>query len=135
MQHSDRGSHDLALRYTDRLAGAGVQPSPGSVGGLCDTALAKTINGLFKAEVIHQRSPWRSMEAVEFATLDWVDWFNNRCLREPIGTIPLPRQKRAITRKPKRKPWPRSPVQMAREKPGTIHTASVVTGCAERLRD
>ena len=78
----------LALRYTDRLAKAGVQPSVGSVGDSYDNALAETINGLFKAEVIHRRGPWRSTEAVEFATLEWVDWFNNRHLLEPIGTIP-----------------------------------------------
>ena len=78
----------LALRYTDRLAEAGVQPSVGSVGDSYDNALAETINGLFKAEVIHWRSPWRGFEAVEFATLDWVDWFNNRRLLEPIGNMP-----------------------------------------------
>ena len=104
VHHSDRGSQYLALRYTDRLAEAGVQPSVGSVGDSYDNALAETINGLFKAEVIHRRGPWRSMEAVEFATLEWVDWFNNRRPLEPIGTYPLPRQKRATTRKPRRKP-------------------------------
>lgn len=88
VHHSDRGSQYLALRYTDRLAEAGVQPSVGSVGDSYDNALAETINGLFKAEVIHRRGPWRSMEAVEFATLEWVDWFNNRRLLEPIGNIP-----------------------------------------------
>ncbi|MFC7478164.1 IS3 family transposase [Dankookia sp. GCM10030260] len=88
VHHSDRGSQYLALRYTDRLAEAGVQPSVGSVGDAYDNALAETINGLFKAEVIHRRGPWRGMEAVEFATLEWVDWFNNRRLLEPIGNIP-----------------------------------------------
>lgn len=88
VHHSDRGSQYLALRYTDRLAEAGVQPSVGSVGDAYDNALAETINGLFKAEVIHRRGPWRSMEAVEFATLEWVDWFNNRRLLEAIGNIP-----------------------------------------------
>ena len=88
VHHSDRGSQYLALRYTDRLAEAGVQPSVGSVGDSYDNALAETINGLFKTEVIHRRGPWRSMEAVEFATLEWVDWFNNRRLLEPIGNIP-----------------------------------------------
>ncbi len=88
VHHSDRGSQYLALRYTDRLAEAGVQPSVGSVGDAYDNALAETINGLFKAEVIHRRGPWRSFEAVEFATLEWVDWFNNRRLLEPIGNIP-----------------------------------------------
>ena len=88
VHHSDRGSQYLALRYTDRLAEAGIEPSVGSVGDSYDNALAKTINGLLKAEVIHRRGPWRSFEAVEFATLEWVDWFNNRRLLEPIGNIP-----------------------------------------------
>ena len=78
----------LALRYTERLAEAGVEPSVGSVGDSYDNALAETINGLFKAEVIHRCGPWRSFEAVEFATLEWVDWFNHRRLLEPIGNIP-----------------------------------------------
>ena len=88
VHHSDRGSQYLALRYTERLAEAGVEPSVGSVGDSYDNALAETINGLFKAEVIHRCGPWRSFEAVEFATLEWVDWFNHRRLLEPIGYIP-----------------------------------------------
>ena len=88
VHHSDRGSQYLALRYTERLAEAGVAPSVGSVGDSYDNALAETINGLFKAEVIYRRGPWPSAEAVEFATLEWVDWFNNRRLLEPIGNIP-----------------------------------------------
>src|SRR3954452_3772708 len=67
---------------------AGIEPSVGSVGDSFDTALAETINGLYKAEVIHRRGPWRSFEAVEFATLEWVDWFNHRRLLEPIGNVP-----------------------------------------------
>ena len=86
MRPSDHGSQYLALRYTDRLAEAGVQPSVGSVGDRHDNALAETINGLFKAEVIHRRGPWRSMEAVEFATLEWVDWF--RLLADPVAIPP-----------------------------------------------
>ena len=78
----------LSLRYSDRLAEAGIQPSVGSAGDSYDNALAETVNGLFKAEVIHRRGPWRSFEAVEFATLEWVDWFNNRRLLEPIGHVP-----------------------------------------------
>ena len=78
----------LSIRYTERLAEAGIEPSVGSVGDSYDNALAETINGLFKTEVIHRRGPWRSFEAVEFATLEWVDWFNNRRLLEPIGNIP-----------------------------------------------
>jgi transposase InsO family protein len=88
VHHSDRGSQYLSIRYTERLAEAGIEPSVGSVGDSYDNALAETINGLFKAEVIHRRGPWRSFDAVEFATLEWVDWFNNRRLLEPIGNIP-----------------------------------------------
>ena len=78
----------VSIRYTERLAEADIEPSVGSVGDSYDNALAETINGLFKAELIHRRGPWRSAEAVEFATLEWVDWFNNRRLLEPIGNIP-----------------------------------------------
>ncbi len=88
VHHSDRGSQHVSIRYTERLAEAGVEPSIGSVGDSYDNALAETINGLYKAEVIHRRGPWRSFEAVECATLTWVDWFNNRRLLEPIGNIP-----------------------------------------------
>ena len=88
VHHSDRGSQYLSIRYTERLAEAGIEPSVGSVGDSYDNALAETINGLFKAEVIHRRGPWRSFEAVEYATLEWVDWFNNRRLLEPIGNVP-----------------------------------------------
>ena len=87
VHHSDRGSQYLALRYTERLAEAGIDPSVGSVGDSYDNALAETINGLFKAEVIHRCGPWRSFEAVEYATLEWVDWYNNRRLLEPIGNV------------------------------------------------
>jgi putative transposase len=78
----------VSIKYTERLAEAGIEPSVGSIGDSYDNALAETINGLYKAEVIHRRGPWRSFEAVEFATLEWVDWFNNRRLLEPIGNIP-----------------------------------------------
>jgi putative transposase len=88
VHHSDRGVQYVSIKYTERLAAAGIEPSVGSVGDSYDNALAETINGLYKAEVIHQRGPWRSFEAVEFATLEWVDWFNNRRLLEPIGNIP-----------------------------------------------
>ena len=88
IHHSDRGSQYLSIRYTERLAEAGIEPSVGSVGDSYDNALAETINGLYKAELIHRRGPWRSFEAVEHATLEWVDWFNNRRLLEPIGNIP-----------------------------------------------
>ncbi len=88
IHHSDRGSQYVAIRYTERLIEAGVEPSVGSVGDSYDNALAETINGLYKTEVIRCRGPWRTLEAVEFATLEWVDWFNNRRLLEPIGNIP-----------------------------------------------
>ena len=83
-----RGSQYVSIKYTERLAEAGIEPSVGSVGDSYDNALAETINGLYKAEVIHRRGPWKSFEAVEFATLEWVDWFNHRRLLEPIGNIP-----------------------------------------------
>ncbi len=86
--HSDRGSQYLSIRYTQRLGEAGIEPSMGSVGDSYDNALAETINGLFKAEVIHRRGPWRNFKAVEYTTLEWVDRFNNRRLLEPIGNIP-----------------------------------------------
>ena len=88
IHHSDRGVQYVSIRYSERLAEAGIEPSVGSVGDSYDNALAETINGLYKAEVIHRRGPWRSFEAVEFATLEWVDWFNNRRLLETIGNIP-----------------------------------------------
>ena len=88
IHHSDRGSQYVSIKYTERLAEAGIEPSVGSVGDSYDNALAETINGLYKAEVIHRRGPWRSFEAVEFATLEWVDWFNHQRLLEPIGNIP-----------------------------------------------
>ena len=86
--HSDRGSQYLSIRYTERLADAGVVPSVGSVGDSYDNALAETINGLYKAEVIHRRGPWRSLEAVEYATLEWVDWYNNERLHSACGWRP-----------------------------------------------
>ncbi len=88
IHHSDRGGQYVSIKYTERLAEAGIEPSVGSVGDSYDNALAETVIGLFKAEVIHRCGPWRSFEAVEFATLEWVDWFNNRRLLEPIGNIP-----------------------------------------------
>lgn len=88
IHHSDRGSQYLSIRYTERLAEAGIEPSVGSVGDSYDNALAETIIGLYKTEVIHKRGPWRNLEQVEFATLEWVDWFNHRRLLEPIGDRP-----------------------------------------------
>ena len=88
VHHSDRGVQYLSIRYTERLGQAGIEPSVGSVGDSYDNALAETINGLYKTEVIHPNGPWRSHDEVEFATLQWVDWFNNRRLLEPIGHVP-----------------------------------------------
>lgn len=88
VHHSDRGSQYLSIRYSERLIDAGVKPSVGTTGDSYDNALAETIIGLYKTEVIHQRGPWRHIDAVEYATLEWVDWFNNRRLLEPIGNMP-----------------------------------------------
>lgn len=88
IHHSDRGSQYLSIRYSERLAEEGVLPSVGSVGSSYDNALAETIIGLFKTEVIRKKGPWKNLESVEFATLEWADWFNNRRLFEPIGNIP-----------------------------------------------
>jgi transposase InsO family protein len=88
VHHSDHGVQYLSISYTERLAEAGIEPSVGSVGDSYDNAMAESVIGLFKAEVIRRMGPWRNLDAVEFATLDWVDWFNNRRLLEPIGNIP-----------------------------------------------
>jgi transposase InsO family protein len=88
VHHSDRGTQYLSMRYTERLADAGIEPSVGSRGDSYDNALAESVIGLFKTEVIRRRGPWRSLDAVEFATLEWVDWFNHRRLLEPIGYVP-----------------------------------------------
>jgi transposase InsO family protein len=85
VHHSDRGCQYLSIRYTERLAEAGIEPSVGSVGDSYDNALAETVIGLYKTELIRRRGPWRGFEPVEFATLEWVDWFNNRRVLEPIG--------------------------------------------------
>jgi putative transposase len=88
VHHSDRGVQYLSIRYTERLAEAGIEGSVGSVGDSYDNALAETVIGLFKTEVIWRRGPWRAFEDVEFAVLEWVDWFNNRRLLEPLGYLP-----------------------------------------------
>jgi len=88
VHHSDRGSQYVSIRYTERLAEAGIEPSVGSRGDSYDNALAETINGLYKAELIHRRAPWKTKESVELATLHWVHWFNHQRLLEPIGYIP-----------------------------------------------
>jgi putative transposase len=94
VHHSDRGVQYLSIRYTERLGDAGIEPSVGSVGDSYDNALAESVIGLFKTELIYRRGPWRNLEAVEFATLEWVDWWNNRRILEPIGDIP-PAEKEA----------------------------------------
>ena len=88
VHHSDRGVQYVSIKYSERLAEASIEPSVGSVGDSYDNALAETVIGLFKTEVIHRRGPWRSFDTVEYATLEWVDWFNNCRLLEPIGNIP-----------------------------------------------
>lgn len=88
IHHSDRGSQYVSIVYTERLAEAGIEPSVGSRGDSYDNALAETINGLYKAELIHRRAPWKTREAVELATLEWVAWFNHHRLLEPIGYLP-----------------------------------------------
>jgi len=88
IHHSDRGSQYVSIRYSERLAEAGIEPSVGSKGDSYDNALAETINGLYKAEMIHRRPPWKTRESVELATLEWVSWFNHHRLLEPIGYIP-----------------------------------------------
>ncbi|HQU90263.1 MAG: IS3 family transposase [Zoogloeaceae bacterium] len=88
IHHSDRGSQYVSIRYSERLAEAGIEPSVGSKGDSYDNALAETINGLYKAELIHRRAPWKTKESVELATLEWVSWFNHHRLLEPIGYIP-----------------------------------------------
>ena len=88
IHHSDRGVQYLSIRYTERLAEAGIEPSVGSIGDSYDNALAESVIGLYKTEVIRRRGPWRSLEDVEFATLEWVHWFNHHRLLEPIGNVP-----------------------------------------------
>ena len=88
VHHRDRATQYLSIRYSERPVECGIQASVGSTGDSYDNALAETINGLYKTELVRRHGPWRSHEAVEFATLEWVDWFNNRRLLEPIGDIP-----------------------------------------------
>ena len=98
VHHSDRGSQYLSIRYSERLAEAGVQSSVGSRGDSYDNALAETIIGLFKTEVIRRRGPWRTLDAVEYATLEWVDWINHRRLLESIGNRPPAEKEQAYYR-------------------------------------
>ena len=130
VHHSDRGSQYLALRYTERLAEAGIEPSVGSVGDSYDNALAETINGLFKAEVIYRRGPWRSFEAVEFATLEWVIGSTPAACSNRSATCLPPRPRRATLLTPRCKPWPPDPNQPASGKPGAVQTVLPSGDCA-----
>ena len=108
IHHSDRGSQYVSIRYTERLAEAGIEPSVGSRGDSYGNALAETINGLYKAEVIHRRGPWKNVQAVELATLEWVCWFNNHRLLEPFGYIPPAEAEANYYRSQQVKPVPAS---------------------------
>ena len=136
IHHSDRGSQYVSIKYSERLAEAGIEPSVGSKGGSkggsYDNALAETINGLYKAELIHRRAPWKTREAVELATLEWVCWFNHHRLLEPIGHIPPAEAEMNYYRQHRVKPSRHDsnqgashnpdPVQSVRDSPvGTIH--------------
>jgi transposase InsO family protein len=88
VHHSDRGSQYLSIRYTERLAEAGIEPSVGSVGDSYDNALAESVVGLFKTELIRREGPWKNLDDVEYATLGWIAWYNNKRLLEPIGYVP-----------------------------------------------
>ena len=134
----DRGGQCLALRYANRLAEAGIEPSVGHVGVSYDNALAETFNGLHKAEAIHQRGPWRSFEAVEFAALEWVGWFNNpwRRARHACSNLPatcrLPRQRRAAMPRSRNKPWPRTQTNWPPGNPERFKGRPAVAVCAAR---
>ena len=108
VHHSDRGSQYLSIRYTERLAEAGIEPSVGSVGDSYDNALAETINGLFKAEVIHRRGPWRSFDAVEYATSNGSTGSTTAAFSNPSGTFRQQRPKQTSTRLWKDQKWPRN---------------------------
>jgi putative transposase len=122
VHHSDRGVQYVSIRYSERLAAdAGIEPSVGSVVDSYDNALAETINGLYKAEVIHRRGPWRTAEAVEFATLEWVDWFNHRRLLEPIGNIPPAEAEERYFPCWTHQHWPHKLNQTVSGKAGAVH--------------
>ena len=126
VHHSDRGTQDLSMRYTERLADAGIALSVGSRGDAYDTALAETIIGLFKTEVIRRRGPWRHIDAVEFATLAWVDWFNTRRLLEPSATS----RRRSMKSVPmSRLRWPNSRHSLS-DVPGTVQCPRVGSSAA-----
>ena len=123
VHHSDRGTQYLAMRHTDRLAEADIAPSVGSRGDSYDNALAESIIGLFKTEIVRRKGPWRHLEAVEFATLEWVDWFNHRRLLEPIGYVPPAEyEARATMSRPR---WPNSHNSLS-DSTGTIQFRSAL---------
>jgi putative transposase len=134
VHHSDRGTQYLAMRYTDRLAEAAIVPSVGSRGDSYDNALAESIIGLFKTEVIHRKGPWRHLEAVEFATLTWVDWFNTRRLLEPIGYVP-PEEYEAQYYEQRRQPSTTVPGSRVGAQRHPHLDLEVNLTAAERLRD
>ena len=114
------GSQYLSVRYTERLAEAGIEQSVGGAGDLYDFALAKSIIGLFETEVIRPRCPWRGLGALEFATLDWVDWFNNRRILEPMGNrLPAETEAATIAHENTRR-WPRDSQKTVSGKPGAV---------------
>ena len=117
-----RGPQYVAIRYTERLTDADVEPSVGGVGDSYGNVLAETVDGLYKTEAIRHRGPWRTLNAVEFATLEWGDWLNQRRLPEPNGNIPPPRPKRATMLKPGLSPWRRDSTKSASGKPGAVQT-------------
>jgi len=105
VHHGDRGSQYLSIRYTERLAEAGIEQSVGTVGDSCDNALAESIIGLYKTQVVRPRGPWRGLEPVEYATLEWVDWFNHRRLLEVIGNRPPAEAEAAYHRQHEHTAW------------------------------
>lgn len=122
VHHSDRGSQYVSIRYSERLAEAGIEPSVGSVGDSYDNALAETINGLYKAEVIHRRGPWRSFEAVEFATLTWVTGSTTAGCWSLSATFRRPKPRSTTTPCWKNQPWPHNLSQTASGKPGAVQS-------------
>ena len=127
--HSDRGSQYVSIRYSERLTEEGIEPSVGSKGDSYDNALAETINGLYKAELIHRRAPWKTKEAVEFARLEWVSWFNHHRLLGPIGYIPpVELRQTTIGDSPIRTPlWWSDLNHIASSKPGATHCSRLRT--------
>ena len=126
VHHSDRGVQYVSIRYTDRLADAGIEPSVGSVGDSYDNALAETIFGLYKTEVIRRRGPWRNPEEVEYATLEWVDWFNHRRLFEPIGNIPRWSSNSSTINAKKVRSWRPDSTNGVSEEPGAVQSSHLM---------